>query len=210
VARLRITSGPLSGQSIELQGDLVVGREDTDLEIDDAEISRRHAVLRRHADRLQVEDLGSKNGTFVNGDRIEEPTLVGGGAEIRMGTTVLVVEGVLPLSANQPKPEEIDPKTTRVSEVPPEMRRAPSAPAPSAPAPSAPAPSAPAPAAPAPPAPAPPAPAAPQPAGPVGEFRPPQRRRQRGLASRSWVPVALSFGTAILTAVALVIYFGLR
>jgi hypothetical protein len=58
------------------------------------------------------------------------------------------------------------------------------------------------------------APARPAPAGqvrsaslPVGEFHPPTRRRQRGLASRSWVPVALSFGTALLVAIALVIYF---
>jgi hypothetical protein len=42
---------------------------------------------------------------------------------------------------------------------------------------------------------------------PVGEFHPPTHRRQRGLASRSWVPVALSFGTALLVAIALVIYF---
>ena len=42
----------------------------------------------------------------------------------------------------------------------------------------------------------------------VGEFHPPERRKvQRGLASRSWVPVALSFGTVIIVAIALVIYF---
>jgi hypothetical protein len=42
----------------------------------------------------------------------------------------------------------------------------------------------------------------------VGEFRPPERaRKQPGLASRSWVPVALSFGTVIIVAIALVIYF---
>jgi hypothetical protein len=45
---------------------------------------------------------------------------------------------------------------------------------------------------------------------PVGEFHPPTRRRGRGLASRSWVPVVLSFGTVVLTAVALVIYFAAR
>ena len=54
-------------------------------------------------------------------------------------------------------------------------------------------------------------PAAPQPRSgpsqPIGEFHPPAARSQRGLASRSWVPVALSFGTALLVAIALVIYF---
>jgi hypothetical protein len=45
------------------------------------------------------------------------------------------------------------------------------------------------------------------PSQPIGEFRPPRHRTQHGLASRSWVPVALSFGTALLVAIALVIYF---
>ncbi len=45
------------------------------------------------------------------------------------------------------------------------------------------------------------------PSQPIGEFRPPDHRSQRGLASRSWIPVALSFGTALLVAIALVIYF---
>jgi hypothetical protein len=49
--------------------------------------------------------------------------------------------------------------------------------------------------------------AASAPALPVGQFSPPAHRRQRGLASRSPWPVALSFGTAFLVAIALVIYF---
>jgi hypothetical protein len=41
----------------------------------------------------------------------------------------------------------------------------------------------------------------------VAPFHPPHVNRQRGLASRSWLPVALSFGTVIVVAIALVIYF---
>jgi hypothetical protein len=41
----------------------------------------------------------------------------------------------------------------------------------------------------------------------VGEFRPPQRAHRGGIATRSWLAVALSFGTAIAVAVALVIFF---
>jgi hypothetical protein len=44
----------------------------------------------------------------------------------------------------------------------------------------------------------------------VGSFSPPKRRRSSGLASRSWVPVVLSFGTVVLVAIALVIYFAAR
>jgi hypothetical protein len=188
MARLRIVSGPLEGQTVDLEGELFIGREDADLETGDLEMSRRHAVVRRVANRLQVEDLGSSNGTFVDGARIEEPTMCGGGAEIRVGTTVLVVEGVLPVSSPNDRGKVADPKATRISEVPTEM----TATTASEPAAAAVA-----------------APAGP-PSVPLREFRPPERRRQRGLASRSWVPVALSFGTVILTAIALVVYFAAR
>ena len=185
MARLRVVSGPNAGQTVDVEEEIVIGREDTDLAIDDDEMSRRHAVVRRHANRLQVEDLGSTNGTFVDGTRIAEPTLLGGGAEIKVGTTVLVVEGVLPVSDLS---GDIAPRNvTRVSQAIPEGAPAPLA---ATAAPAA-----------APPAPAPPVQA-------VGDFRPPQRsRKQPGLASRSWVPVALSFGTVIIVAIALVIYF---
>jgi ABC transport system ATP-binding/permease protein len=195
MARLRITSGPLAGQTVEIESELVIGRAEGDLAIEDLELSRRHVAVRRLANRLQVEDLGSSNGTFVDGTRIEEPTMVGGGAEIRVGTTVLVVEGVLPVTSSE-EAEGTDRQATRISPVAPETSGAP--PPPAAPPPAAPSPAA-------------PSPALPQvPAAPLGVFHPPEHRRQRGLASRSWIPVALSFGTVILTAVALVIYFAAR
>ena len=191
MARLRVVSGPNAGQTVDVDEEIVIGREDTDLAIDDEEMSKRHAIVRRHANRLQVEDLGSTNGTFVDGNRIAEPTLLGGGAEIKVGATVLVVEGVLPVSDSS---SDIAPRNvTRVSRAIPEGAPPPPA-APAAPAVAAAA-----------------APAAPAPAVPVqavGEFRPPERsHKQPGLASRSWVPVALSFGTVIVVAIALVIYF---
>jgi len=188
MARLRVVSGPNAGLTVDVDEEIVIGREDTDIAIDDEEMSKRHAVVRRHANRLQVEDLGSTNGTFVDGTRIVEPTLLGGGAEIKVGMTVIVVEGVLPVpdSGDITSPRN----ATRVSAA---IREGASPPA-AAPA-----------AAPA----APPAAAAPAPpTQAVGDFRPPEpSRRQPGLASRSWVPVALSFGTVIIVAIALVIYF---
>jgi hypothetical protein len=190
MARLRVVSGPNAGLTVDVDEEVVIGREDSDLAIDDEEMSRRHAVVRRHANRLQVEDLGSTNGTFVDGTRIAEPTLLGGGAEIKVGTTVLVVEGVLPVS--DPSADVIQPRNiTRVS---PAITDTGAAPAPAALAGAT--------ATATPPALAPPV----QPV--VGEFRPPQRsRKQPGVASRSWVPVALSFGTVMIVAIALVIYF---
>jgi pSer/pThr/pTyr-binding forkhead associated (FHA) protein len=192
MARLRVVSGPAAGRTVDVDEEVVIGREDADLDIDDLELSRRHAVVRRFANRLQVEDLGSTNGTFVDGNRIAEPTLLGGGAEIKIGTTVLVVEGVLPVGTS----ELGDAQPRNVTRVSPTLPADAQAPAP--------------PSAPAPPAAAPAATGTPlgaTPAQPVAPFHPPHVQRQRGLASRSWVPVGLSFGTVIIVAIALVIYF---
>jgi len=196
MARLRVVSGPLAGQTIDVETEVVIGREDTDLTIDDVELSRRHAVVRRHASRLQVEDLGSTNGTYVDGTRIEEPTILGGGAEIQLGITKLVVEGVLPAGREGAEPETPESRAsqaTRASiEIPPEMQKQPAAASASAPAP-------------------PTAVSPPKRAEALAPFNPPEKRSpQRGLASRSWVPVALSYGTVIVTAIALVLYFALR
>jgi pSer/pThr/pTyr-binding forkhead associated (FHA) protein len=217
MARLRITNGPLAGQTVEVTDEIVIGRENADLEIDDAEISRRHAAVRRLERTLEVEDLGSSNGTFVDGKQIDAPTPVGGGAEIKLGRTVLTVEGVLPVDATQLRaaPGAIaDPQATRARDVPADVMEATNArrvsdrtlaaaaqegggvnaahAEASASALSA------------------TAPAGGEAALDVGAFAPPTHRRRRGLASRSWLPPLLSFGTVVLVAVALVIYFAAR
>jgi pSer/pThr/pTyr-binding forkhead associated (FHA) protein len=191
MARLRVVSGPAAGQTVDIEEEVVIGREDSDLDIDDLELSRRHAVVRRHANRLQVEDLGSTNGTFVDGNRIAEPTLLGGGAEIKIGTTVLVVEGVLPVGSSESGRELGDARNvTRVSPAIGSSQAAPAAPAPPSSVPVTAQ-----------------APTQAQPTQPLAPFHPPSQQRQKGLASRSWVPAVLSFGTVIVVAIALVIYF---
>ena len=85
MARLRVVSGPLAGQTIDVETEVVIGREDTDLTIDDVELSRRHAVVRRHASRLQVEDLGSTNGTYLNEEQLDGPQPLHPGDRIRIG-----------------------------------------------------------------------------------------------------------------------------
>ncbi len=81
---------------MEVTGErFVLGRIDSgDLEIEDKEISREHAALRELPDgRLSIEDLGSRNGTFVNGERIAGPVTLWGAEEIRVGATRIAVEG---------------------------------------------------------------------------------------------------------------------
>jgi hypothetical protein len=97
MASLWVISGSRAGQSVTVTSELVLGRKNADLTIDDAEVSRRHAVVRLEGGQLEVEDLGSANGTFVNGSRIEGPVKVGGGAKIRVGKTEFEVRGLLPV-----------------------------------------------------------------------------------------------------------------
>jgi hypothetical protein len=93
--RLRVTEGDAAGTIIEVGGELVVGRREEGpgrLE-GDREISRRHArVYEEPGGGLAIEDLGSTNGTLVDGERIDSPTPLRNGATVRMGLTTLVVE----------------------------------------------------------------------------------------------------------------------
>jgi hypothetical protein len=217
---LIVRSGPRSGERIELIGELVVGRENADLTVEDEEVSRRHLAVRPHEDGVELEDLGSTNGTFVDGARLSAVVVVSSGARVTLGETVLEVEVDVP---------EVDPGATRLRERPPErdatiMRPTPVPAAPPPPdATIAGAPVPPRPPAPAPPPPAAPPRAAPAPvaagpsppaavgARPFGTFTPAAPARRRGgAATRLWGPATLVFIVIIATAVALIVYFAAR
>jgi pSer/pThr/pTyr-binding forkhead associated (FHA) protein len=89
---LVVTQGALAGQRLELEGELVIGREGVAVTIDDPELSRRHAAVRPIEGGFEVEDLGSLNGTFVNGRRIEGPTKLSSGDKVKLGQNVLELE----------------------------------------------------------------------------------------------------------------------
>jgi pSer/pThr/pTyr-binding forkhead associated (FHA) protein len=81
---------------VELDGDRVtIGHSsENDLALPfDPTVSRVHAVLERVASRWAVRDLGSRNGTFVNGDRIFGERVIRSGDEIRVGTIRLIARG---------------------------------------------------------------------------------------------------------------------
>jgi len=64
-------------EDIVLQGQLCVGRDlDCDVHISDHRISRQHAIISATVKGVLVEDLSSSNGTFINGQRIVQPTLI--------------------------------------------------------------------------------------------------------------------------------------
>jgi hypothetical protein len=105
VASILIKEGPANGQELLVDSELVLGRENADLTIDDSELSRRHARIKPIDGVLEIEDLGSMNGTWVNGNRIPEPTRLSPGDTVKVGTTVIQV-----LTDPVPEPVEEEPE----------------------------------------------------------------------------------------------------
>ncbi len=74
-----------------VERETTIGREPTcTVTIDDDLVSRAHAVFRRHADYVEVEDLKSRNGTRVNGVPIQAPTRLAHNDRVRIGPRELV------------------------------------------------------------------------------------------------------------------------
>ncbi len=102
-------SGPLAGRRFELEGVVLMGRDKAHITLADEEMSRRHASLRVVEGVVTIEDLGSTNGTFVNGTRITEATQVGDGETIRVGRSTFRLELPAPVA---------DEGATRIAERP--------------------------------------------------------------------------------------------
>lgn len=85
-AMLMEVDGPNAGKRIFLeQADLIIGRDETcDLVVAERQVSRQHARIRHEGGRHLLEDLGSKNGTFVNGQELEGPYALQDGDEIQI------------------------------------------------------------------------------------------------------------------------------
>lgn len=90
---LYVVSGPDRKQAFPLEDETqVIGRKgDSDIQLCDPRVSRRHARLELEGGKLVLTDLGSLNGTFVNGSRTERAELKTGDL-IRLGETVLEVK----------------------------------------------------------------------------------------------------------------------
>jgi pSer/pThr/pTyr-binding forkhead associated (FHA) protein len=88
--QLVMRSGPNPGKTFELsEGEATIGRDITNaIVINDAEVSRRHARLSPQAGGYVLEDLGSTNGTFVNGQRLMGPHLLRPGELVLLGENV--------------------------------------------------------------------------------------------------------------------------
>jgi pSer/pThr/pTyr-binding forkhead associated (FHA) protein len=106
---LEIVEGADVGRRVELVAPLTVGRAaDADLVLADELVSRRHARVSQRGAGAVVEDLGSRNGTFVNGNQIHGPTRLVPGDQLQLGVTLVELRSVTQIaerpSAVQPVP----------------------------------------------------------------------------------------------------------
>lgn len=97
-------AGPLNGQRWVIDQLLVVGRvEPCDVVIPDRQVSRSHARFTLSDEDVILEDLGSKNGTYCNGDRVKDPIILRDGDIIQ----IAMAQNLVFLSSDATMPMEI-------------------------------------------------------------------------------------------------------
>ena len=90
--QLTMRSGPTPGKEFPLEKEeILLGRDlANDIPISDPEISRRHARFVMQGESILVEDLGSTNGTFLNGQRVSSPQQLRAGDVITLGEDIVL------------------------------------------------------------------------------------------------------------------------
>lgn len=97
----------MNGRVTLEEGEHVLGRDpDVDIFLNSAGVSRRHARIRISAGCATIEDLGSRNGTFVGDERVERPRSLGDGDIIRVGSVKLTLRMLQPPSSTKTEPDE--------------------------------------------------------------------------------------------------------
>ena len=91
---MMITQGNQAGLSADLSGGVImIGRSaDCQLILEDDYVSTRHARVVSSPNGIYIEDLGSTNGSYVNGQRITAPTTITLADSVRIGKTMMRLE----------------------------------------------------------------------------------------------------------------------
>ncbi|MEN9799765.1 MAG: hypothetical protein RL653_3462 [Pseudomonadota bacterium] len=90
---LLLLTGPSAGKRHELSQDVTLGRSPScDIPLEDQKVSRRHARVERVDGQVRVSDLGSRNGTLLNGERIDVPAVLLPGDRVQVGDTTILFD----------------------------------------------------------------------------------------------------------------------
>ena len=112
---LRFISGKYQGGEFPLRmnREIIIGRSsDLDMVLVEDMVSRRHAKITTTDTEILIQDVGSTNGTFVNGEKIAGRARLAEGDRILVGTSIIKVVAVDAQTANQSE-AEARPKTKR-------------------------------------------------------------------------------------------------
>lgn len=94
MATLMVLQGPDKGRTLKTADNVVlIGRGSEQIPLTDQTVSRKHAELLRAEGGWTIHDLGSANGTFVNGGRISRVLRLKHGDQIKVGSTLMVYMG---------------------------------------------------------------------------------------------------------------------
>ena len=96
-AHLLVEEGPEAGKEFRMARSNVLGRSaDNDISLPDDTVSAQHANITFRKGQWWLEDLGSKNGTFLNQAPIEQPLVISSGDKISLGSVHLAFKAGLP------------------------------------------------------------------------------------------------------------------
>lgn len=116
---LRGVSGVYFGKTFPLRGKTSLGRHsDNDIFVNVDGISRKHAVITVTGDGLELEDMGSSNGTFLNGKEVNEKMDLKIGDEIKLDNIRFLIQSPgmqLEQKPKQPTPSSISHQTSRAA-----------------------------------------------------------------------------------------------
>jgi pSer/pThr/pTyr-binding forkhead associated (FHA) protein len=113
---LEIVEGDGAGRQTPLSGPIEIGRDaSSSLALQDDQMSRHHARVSAQGDLALVEDLGSTNGTYVNGQKVEGPRAIRPGDQIRVGLTVIELRTAQDVQ-RQPSAVQPIPQVTQLSQ----------------------------------------------------------------------------------------------
>lgn len=90
---LLLLTGPSAGRRYEVREEATIGRSPScEIPLDDVKVSRRHARVYVLEGRTRVADLGSRNGTLVNGEKIAQELVLAAGDQFQVGATTFLFD----------------------------------------------------------------------------------------------------------------------